>query len=95
MDDNTTLSSLNVNPQDFVHIEVQSVDPINLPLKLKDSTGVPLKKADPYQMPEVLTVTIQSGNFYKPFKIGSRQFLYTVKNSIALLHYVAGVPESG
>lgn len=62
LSDIITLSSLNVNPGKCAHIEVQSVDPINSPLKLNKSVIIPQEQAAPYKMPEILTVKVESGN---------------------------------
>ena len=63
LNDDATLYSVGVNSEQTVHIEVQSVDPINAPLKLlNNSPDIPLKQNTPYKMPDVLTVRVESGN---------------------------------
>lgn len=64
LNDDSTLLKLGINPNQIVHIEVQSVDPVNAPLKLlNNSAAIPSTQNSPYKMPEVLTVRIESGKF--------------------------------
>jgi hypothetical protein len=61
--DDATLLSVGVNSEQTAHIEVQSVDPINFPLKLlNNSPAISSKQNSSYKMPEVLTVKVESGN---------------------------------
>lgn len=62
LNDDVTLQSLGVDSNQIVHIEVQSVDPMNAPLKLLNNSTVSSKQNDQYKMPDVLTVRVESGN---------------------------------
>ena len=65
LNDDETLLTLGVNSKQIVHIEVQSVDPINAPLKLlNNSAAIPSKQNSPYKMPDVLIVKVESGKIY-------------------------------
>ena len=63
LNDDATLLSLGVNSEQVAHIEVQSVDPINAPLKLLNNSAAisSTKLSTPYKMPDVLTIRVESG----------------------------------
>lgn len=56
------MHSLGVDSNQIVHIEVQSIDPVNAPLKLPNNSTVSPKQKNQYKMPDVLTVRVESGN---------------------------------
>ena len=62
LNDDATLHSLGVDSNQIVHIEVQSIDPVNAPLKLPNNSTVSPKQNNQYKMPDVLTVRVESGN---------------------------------
>ena len=63
MDDNTTLADLGVGPNGTVQLELQSADPVNMPIKA-------YRPRHEYHMPDVITVRVQAGQqlvlFYIP-----------------------------
>ena len=63
LNDDTTLSSLGITVEQLAHVEVQSVDPINSPLKLtwSNTTSKPITS---YRIPNVITVEVPTGNLY-------------------------------
>ncbi|BFZ10923.1 hypothetical protein BsWGS_13962 [Bradybaena similaris] len=53
MPDNTILAQLGVGPNGTVQLEMQSVDPVNIPLK-------PYRSRQEYHMPDVITVRVMT-----------------------------------
>lgn len=66
VDNDSKLLDLNVNSdQSTIHLEVHSVDPVNVPLKLlNDAVLTSAKENNQSKMPDVLMVQIDSGNIY-------------------------------
>lgn len=66
VDNDSTLLDLNVNSdQSTIHLEVHSVDPVSVPLKLlNDAVLTSAKENNQSKMPDVLMVQIDSGNIY-------------------------------
>ncbi|XP_028397889.1 IQ and ubiquitin-like domain-containing protein [Dendronephthya gigantea] len=61
LNDDSTLLNLGGNAKQIFHIEVQSIDPINAPLKLlNNSATISSKQNSPYKMPDVLNIRVES-----------------------------------
>ena len=54
LENNSTVADLGVGPNGTIQLELQSGDPVNLPIKI-------LKPRQEYTMPDVITVRVQSG----------------------------------
>ena len=53
-EDTITLGDLGVGPNGTIQLEMQSADPVNVPIK-------PFRPRQEYHMPDVITVRVQSG----------------------------------